>query len=207
MTMPSSIARHSDGALGMSATLPQNLRECPLDELIVRSKNGDRLAMDEICVRFDRQVFAIAYRRLENWDEALELKQDVFIQAFRKLDQLEAPEAFPGWLRQIVVRMAINRATRRRRVASVDAEILEATVGCDHDPAENVIASETREQVRRGLAGLKALDRETLMAFYFERQSLVEMSENFSAPVGTIKRRLHTARKRLAEACSDMIAV
>jgi len=36
---------------------------------------------------------------------------------------------------------------------------------------------------------------------------LVEMSENFSAPVGTIKRRLHTARKRLAEACSDMIAV
>ncbi|MFN7734101.1 MAG: RNA polymerase sigma factor [Pirellula sp.] len=191
----------------MSVPVIDDYRECSLVELIERAKSDDRQAMDEICLRFDRQVFAIAYRRLENWDEALELKQDVFIQAFRKLDQLETPEAFPGWLRQIVVRMAINRASRRRRVASVDAEILETTMGCEHDPSREVIADETRQQVQRGLSELKKLDRETLVAFYFERQSLIEMSENFAAPVGTIKRRLHTARKRLAEVCGDLMAV
>jgi RNA polymerase sigma-70 factor, ECF subfamily len=191
----------------MSVALFPNQQECPLPELIARAKVGDRSAMDEICIRFERQVFTIAYRRLENWDEALELKQDVFIQAFRKLDQLETAEAFPGWLRQIVVRMAINRATRRKRMASVDQEILEATLKVDHDPARDAMAAETRQQVHRGLAELKELDRETLVAFYFEQQSLIEMSESFSAPVGTIKRRLHTARKRLAEACGDLLAV
>jgi RNA polymerase sigma-70 factor (ECF subfamily) len=44
---------------------------------------------------------------------------------------------------------------------------------------------------------LKSLDRETLVSFYIQGQSLLEMSEDLDTPVGTIKRRLHTARKRL----------
>ena len=47
------------------------------------------------------------------------------------------------------------------------------------------------------MARLKALDRETLVAFYIQGQSLVEIAEALGAPIGTIKRRLHTARKRL----------
>jgi RNA polymerase sigma-70 factor (ECF subfamily) len=43
------------------------------------------------------------------------------------------------------------------------------------------------------------MDRETLVAFYVRGQSLLEMSEEFDSPVGTIKRRLHVARKRLAK--------
>jgi RNA polymerase sigma-70 factor (ECF subfamily) len=43
------------------------------------------------------------------------------------------------------------------------------------------------------------MDRETLEAFYFEGSSLLEMSRKFDTPVGTIKRRLHVARKRLAK--------
>jgi RNA polymerase sigma-70 factor (ECF subfamily) len=43
------------------------------------------------------------------------------------------------------------------------------------------------------------MDRETLMAFYFDGRSLLEMSDQFKTPVGTIKRRLHVARKRLAK--------
>ena len=57
---------------------------------------------------------------------------------------------------------------------------------------------ERQSQVRAGLRRLGDLDRNTLVAFYVEGQSLIEMSEEFRSPVGTIKRRLHTARKRLA---------
>ena len=46
---------------------------------------------------------------------------------------------------------------------------------------------------------LRAMDRDTLVEFYFQGRSLVEMSEKFASPVGTIKRRLHVARKRLAK--------
>ncbi|MEI8021607.1 MAG: sigma factor-like helix-turn-helix DNA-binding protein, partial [Schlesneria sp.] len=55
------------------------------------------------------------------------------------------------------------------------------------------------DQLWGGLKRLRSLDRQTLVAFYFEGQSLIEMSDRFRSPVGTIKRRLHTARIRLRE--------
>jgi RNA polymerase sigma-70 factor (ECF subfamily) len=51
------------------------------------------------------------------------------------------------------------------------------------------------------------MDRETLIAFYVEGQSLVQMADDFDAPLGTIKRRLHVARKRLAKQVDELAAV
>ena len=65
-------------------------------------------------------------------------------------------------------------------------------------PLGNILDEECRAQVHSGLDRLSTLDRETLVAFYFDGRSLVEMSDQFRTPVGTIKRRLHVARKRLA---------
>lgn len=191
----------------MSVLLEKIYKELELNELIGCAQNGDRSAMDELYARFHKHVLALAYKRLGNWDEAQELCQDVFVQAFRKLDQLQVVDAFPGWLRQIVVRMAINRTSRRHRVASVDSEILESTLISDSEPSRAAIQGEERHHVRLGLERLGDLDRETLVAFYLDGQSLVEMSHRFDAPIGTIKRRLHTARKRLAKECDFLIPV
>ncbi|MFY8200499.1 MAG: RNA polymerase sigma factor [Pirellula staleyi] len=176
-------------------------------DLVCQAQAGDRGAMDQIYCRFQQHVLSIAYKKLGNWDEAQELSQDVFIQAFRRLDQLQVPDAFGGWLRQIVHRMAINRATRRPTPTSVDHEILEATVTCDSDPLEAVLSREQKMQVHQGLNRLGDLDRQTLVAFYLDGQSLNQMSDAFAAPIGTIKRRLHVARKRLAKECEMMQAV
>ena len=62
-------------------------------------------------------------------------------------------------------------------------------------------------QVRAGLRRLGEIDRSTLEAFYMQGQSLVEMSDQFASPVGTIKRRLHVARKRLARELDAMAGV
>ena len=184
-----------------------DLTETSIVDLVSQAQAGDRAAMDQIYCRFQKHVLSIAYKKLGNWDEAQELSQDVFIQAFRRLDQLQAPEAFGGWLRQIVHRMAINRATRRPTPTSVDHEILEATVTCDSDPLEAVLTREQKMQVHQGLNRLGDLDRQTLVAFYLDGQSLNQMSDAFAAPIGTIKRRLHVARKRLAKECEMMQAV
>lgn len=184
-----------------------DLTETSIVDLVSQAQAGDRAAMDQIYCRFQQHVLSIAYKKLGNWDEAQELSQDVFIQAFRRLDQLQVPEAFGGWLRQIVHRMAINRATRRPTPTSVDHEILEATVTCDSDPLEAVLTREQKMQVHQGLNRLGDLDRQTLVAFYLDGQSLNQMSDAFAAPIGTIKRRLHVARKRLAKECEMMQAV
>lgn len=176
-------------------------------QLVARARDGDRDAMSELFRRFQAHVLTIAFKRLGDWDEAQDLCQDAFFQAFRKLDQLKVDAAFPGWLQQIVVRMAINRTTRRARLASVDQEILENTMATEEEAFDEAVRSDVRQHVRVGLAKLKTLDRETLVAFYVDGQTLTEMSLRFEAPVGTIKRRLHTARKRLAKECDFLVSV
>ncbi|MEI6526427.1 MAG: RNA polymerase sigma factor [Planctomycetota bacterium] len=175
-------------------------------QLVAASLSGDRDAFGELFQRHEKQVFAVAYRRLSDRDEADELVQDVFIQAWRKLGQLSQAEAFGGWLRQITVRMAINRGTRRAKLAFIDQEILEACAGAGQDVESTLVREETRKRLHEQLALLKELDRATLVAYYLEEQSMIQMSEHFGAPVGTIKRRLHTARQRLAEVCQDLAA-
>ena len=160
-------------------------------QLVRAAQTGDREAFGELFQRYERHVFAIALRRLGDYAEAQELTQDVFIQALTKLDQLRTPEAFGGWLRSITNRMAINRVVRKAHDQPLDEAI-------EHEEAVNV---------RDGLAHLGDLDRETLEAFYVRGRSLIEMADEFDAPLGTIKRRLHVARKRLAKHVEELVAV
>jgi RNA polymerase sigma-70 factor (ECF subfamily) len=154
--------------------------------------------------RFQPTVLAIAMRRLRDHADAQELCQDVFVQAMLKIDQLRTPEAFIGWLRQITVRMAINRAVRRAPQISVEPEVFEATLIGGDCPLERVVEHERKDQLNAGLNRLGDMDRDTLVAFYVRGESLNEMSDSFAAPLGTIKRRLHVARKRLAEEVSEL---
>ena len=64
-------------------------------------------------------------------------------------------------------------------------------------------ASERSRQVWGGLERLRDIDRRTLIAFYVEGRSLKQMSDEFASPIGTIKRRLHTARNRLREELTE----
>ena len=167
--------------------------------IVLRAQAGCRASFGELVEQFETTVYSIALRRLRNATEAAELTQDVFVQAMRKLDQLREPERFPGWLRRITVRLAINRSVRRPPVIAQDPMTFGAVHSDTQTPLEELMTGERKEQVIGGLKRLRDLDRRTLMAFYFEGQSLIEMSDQFHSPVGTIKRRLHTARNRLRQ--------
>lgn len=176
-----------------------------LENLVAAARQGDRGAMDELCTRFRGMVMSIAIARLGDWHEADDLCQDAFIQAFRKLDQLQTNAAFVGWLQTIVARMAINRGTRRGRTTNVEQEFLENTIEDKRAAFDNAVREEEAATVMNKLQAMRELDRDTLVAFYVDGQSLIEMSNRFAAPIGTIKRRLHTARKRLAQECKILI--
>lgn len=184
----------------MNAYPEQSIEEeSPVADLVRAAQSGDREAFGRLVARYERSVYATVVRRLGNHAEAQELCQEVFMQALRKLDQLQEPACFAGWLRSIAVRMAINCGMRRSAAAATDSAVLEATCVESETPLGTVLARERDRQVRRGLRRLKPSDRDTLVAFYFRGRSLVEMSDEFHSPVGTIKRRLHVARKRLAK--------
>ena len=174
-------------------------QQASLAELVPAARDGDRAAQSELIIRYEPTVYATAMRRLGNHAESQELCQDVFVQALEKLHQLQIPEAFGGWLRSITTRMAINLRVRRAPMVATEPHTLAATCVENSTPLERALTEEARVQVRAGLDRLATLDRETLVAFYVKGQSLREMADHFRSPVGTIKRRLHVARKRLAE--------
>lgn len=172
--------------------------------LVRRAQAGDRDAFGRLAEAFEPAVFGIVLRRLRNRAEAAEVTQDVFVRALRKLNQLREPERFGGWLKRIAVRMSINRAVRRPREMMYAPETFDALRHAPGAPLEGLLQTERAHQLRLSLRRLRALDRDTLVAFYFEGQSLKEMSDRFASPVGTIKRRLHTARSRLKAAMGEL---
>ena len=90
------------------------MNELQITNLVRRAQNGCREAFGELVLQHESIVFGIVLRRLRNRSEAIEVTQDVFVQAMRKLPQLREPERFSGWLRRIAVRMSINRACASR---------------------------------------------------------------------------------------------
>ncbi len=178
-----------DGCIAMSWT--------EITSLVELARAGDRAAYGELVERFRTTVYGIALARLRNPAEAEELTQEVFLHGMKKLPQLREANCFAGWLRQITVRMAINRLTRRGPVQGVEPEVLEQAEGSVRGPLESMISDEQKAELYEGLSRLKPLDRATLQAFYLRGRSLVQMAQEFETPIGTIKRRLHVARLRL----------
>jgi len=172
-------------------------QEIEITPLVLRAREGDRQAFGELVVKFQSTVYAVALARLRNPTEAQELAQEVFLHVMKKLPQLRDVACFAGWLRQITVRMAINRLTRTAPLQGVDSEQLEQAEAAGTTPLETLIRTEQCAALWKGLERLKAIDRATLVAFYIRGRSLKQMSLEFETPVGTIKRRLHVARHRL----------
>jgi RNA polymerase sigma-70 factor (ECF subfamily) len=174
--------------------------------VVRRAQRGDREAFGALIEQFQPTVYAIALRRLGNASDALELTQEVFLHILQRMDQLREPERFAGWLRQVAVRMAINRATRKLAPASVETGVLEGAYETGDEPLDQLISRERAERLWEALGRLKALDREALDAFYIRGHSLIEIADILDVPLGTVKRRLHTARKRLKLALEASVA-
>jgi len=174
--------------------------------LVRRAQDGDRDAFGLLVQQFEPTVKAIALRRLGNQNEALELTQEVFLHVMRRLGQLREPERFAGWLRQVTARMAINRATRRVPPQAVETGVLEAAAENADEPIHELISRERAARLWTAMDRLKPLDREALVAFYIRDLSLIEMADELDIPLGTVKRRLHTARKRLKTELESSVA-
>ena len=171
---------------------------------VEQAQAGDRDAFGELVTEFEAAIFSIVLRRLRNRAEAHEITQDVFVQAMRKLPQLREAKRFGGWLRRIAVRMSINRAVRRPNETTRSPELFDSAETVPATPLDNLLRAERKDQVWGGLQRLRDLDRQTLIAFYVQGQSLQEMSDEFDSPVGTIKRRLHMARNRLRDELAEL---
>ena len=161
-------------------------------------------AFAEIVQRFQDLAFGCAYAVLGDFHLAEDAAQEAFLSAWRNLDQLRQPEAFPGWFKRIVLTQC-NRMTRGKRLDLVSLDAILEAPSPDGDP---FLAYEQVERQIRVYAAIRALPEHERMAtalFYISDYSQNEIAEFLEVPVTTVKKRLFDARKKLREGMEDMV--
>ena len=173
------------------------------EKLVICAQNGDRDAYDRIVRHFQDFAVACGVSALGDFHYAEDAAQEAFLEAFACLPQLREPQAFPGWLRRIVFKHC-DRITRKRYVQEVSWEAISEEVSGEQDPHKMLEQQEAARRIQEAIAWLPEHEREVTLLFYMAQHSQAEIAAFLSVPVTTVKKRLHTARKRLKEKVIDM---
>jgi RNA polymerase sigma-70 factor (ECF subfamily) len=170
--------------------------------LIERSRAGEPAAYGELVVRYQDRLYNTLLRVCGEAEEARDVAQEAFVQAFVKLDSFRGKSAFYTWLYRIAFNTAISRRRRRKPTSSLD----EARDAAGFEPADpdarpeaNLEREEQAAQVRAALATLSEEHRSVLVLREIDGCDYETIGEMLDVPVGTVRSRLHRARMQLKE--------
>lgn len=179
-----------EGVLDTSAPLPAT-RPTPRAELVAAARRGDRDAFGALVEPELAKAVGAARILSRSSQDAADAVQDALLSAWRGLDGLRDPDAFPAWFRRHVVRAAI-RIGRRRQVVELD---LGGASGSD-----DLERSVQHRQLGRAFARLDERDRLLLTLHHFWGLPIAETAGHLGIPEGTVKSRIHHAMARLRAA-------
>ncbi len=184
-------------------------------KLVAAAKDGDQNAFRKLVEHNQGRLFAVAFGMLRDRDEAMDVVQDAFIKAHRKLPDFEGNAAFSTWLYRICVNLCIDkkRAQARRRSVDIDdmkgAELSEDSIFAQADiaprlngtnPLKNVANEELALQLDRAMATLSEDHKSVILLREVEGMSYEEIAQALDIPKGTVMSRLFHARRNMQAA-------
>jgi len=172
-------------------------------ELYAEAMAGGPEEFGPIVERYQDAVFGIALSRLRNFHDAEDVAQGVFVAAFERLGDLRNPARLGAWLRMMTIHDCTDLQRRRREVS--DAEQCERQEDEANEPGSTAERRELREEVLAAIGRLNKTQRETTTLFYIDGYSVAEVAAIQEVPAGTVKYRLHEARKQLKEEMMGMV--
>jgi len=173
-----------------------------LETLVHSVRNGDAEAYAIIVRRFQDMAVGYGYSILRDFQLAEDAAQEAFFEAYRCLDQLRAPAAFPGWFRRIVFKHC-DRLIRGKQFSLSPLDATEVL----SEPMQVELA-ERHEMKDRLLAAIEDLpdhERSAVTLFYISGHTQDEIADFLDVPTSTIKKRLFSARQRLKEMLIDLV--
>lgn len=164
--------------------------------LVVRAQLGDRTALAEMVARWRVPVWRYVQRMLDA-DRADDVSQEIWLAVVRGLPRLREPARFVPWLFAIARRSVVDRL-RTEYAAAPETPVRDDR--CVEDLSDTVVA---RTELVGALTSLPVLEREILVLHYLEDLSVQDCAHICRVPVGTVKSRLHRARRLLREHLSE----
>jgi RNA polymerase sigma-70 factor (ECF subfamily) len=169
-------------------------------ELVDRYLTGDTGAFDEIMIRYERQIYRVCYRFVDNREDAMDLAQEVFIKAFEHLPTFRRESSLKTWLYRIAMNHCINHVKKHHQEF---VEITEYTGSIRASAQSQMEDREQREHFRRMVKELPPKQKAILELRINEQLSYDEIAKISGRSVSTIKASVFFALEKLRKLVKD----
>lgn len=173
-------------------------------QLIQQAAAGDAAAFEALVLRYQAQVYSLAYRMVGNEADAQDLAQEAFVRAWRALDSFQFSSQFSTWLYRLTSNICIDFLRAQKKRKHVSLTVLQDDEQQQWDmpdqkplPEEQIIATEEHEALANAIAALDPEHRQVLILRIVNDCSYQQISQIMGIREGTVKSRLSRAREQL----------
>ena len=167
------------------------------EELVARSQGGDLESFNQLITRWERPIYALAYRVIGREEDARDVCQDTFLRAYRALPGFKGQAKFSSWLYRIALNLCRDWIRRQRRapVSQMPEDIDVAELTADAGPVESIEDLVARRElsaiVEQAMKGLSEEQRTAIILKEYHGMTFQEIAELQGCPLSTVKTRLY----------------
>ena len=179
------------------------------EELVTRAQGGDVESFNQLIVRWERPIYALAYRVIGREEDARDVCQDAFLRAYRALPGFKGQAKFSSWLYRIALNLCRDWIRRQRRAPvsqlpeDIDAIELAAAAGPVESIEELVARRELSAIVEEAMSVLSEEQRTAIILKEYHGMTFQEIADMQGCPLSTVKTRLYQGlsllRRRLEQ--------
>jgi len=167
------------------------------EELVARSNGGDHDSFNELIRRWERPIYALAYRQIGREEDARDVCQETFLRAYRALGGFRGQAKFSSWLYRIAINLCRDWMRRERRTpvmqAPEDVDLMELAAA--REPAESIedriARNDLSRAVERAMAVLPDEQRAAIVLKEYHGLTFQEIADLVGCPLSTVKTRLY----------------
>ena len=168
------------------------------EELVARSIGGDADSFNELVQRWERPIYALAYRTIGREDDARDVCQETFLRAFRALPGFRGQAKFSSWLYRIALNLCRDWVRRERRAPLVQVpegvdpvDLADAEASPEPSVEDLVADREMSAAVAKAMAELPEEQRTAIMLKEYHGLTFQEIADQLNCPLSTVKTRLY----------------
>lgn len=167
------------------------------EELVARSIGGDSESFNQLVLRWERPIYALAYRTIGREEDARDVCQETFLRAFRALPGFRGQAKFSSWLYRIALNLCRDWVRRERRAPVVqapeDVDIIEMAASAEpSESIEDLVArNDLSRAVERAMARLPEEQRTAIVLKEYHGLTFQEIADLLGCPLSTVKTRLY----------------
>ncbi len=185
------------------------------EQLVELAQKGDTRAFEQLIKRYEDKIFSLAYRILQNKEDAYDVLQETAISAFKNLHKFKFKSSFSTWIYKIALNFALMQKRKQKSLQkkaqmlevenddripeSLDMENLKEIVDWSENPHISLENKETRDILAKTLDKLPDKYKTVFILKELEGRSIEEVSKILGLSVAAIKTRLHRSRMYLRE--------